>query len=76
MDGLGGAGGSGTRGAPEGSPEAAKGFESSRGYRLGRPGEEPERRPGCLRTVVSLVLVLVALLVLFIVLGGVLHLFG
>ncbi len=69
-----GGGGEG-RVLPEGSPEAARGFESSRGYDTGPP-EDGGRRPGCLRTAIILVGMLVVLITLLWLAGAILHVFG
>ncbi len=71
-----GAGGNGGRVIPDASPEAARGFESSRGYGNGPRDDDPRPRPGCLRTVLLVLAVLAGLVVLFWLAGAMLHLFG
>jgi hypothetical protein len=65
-------GGTGT----ESSPEAVRGVDALHDRETGPPPRDPEPRPGCLRTVLSFLAVLIAAAVLLYLLGlatGIVH---
>ena len=64
-------GGGGVSAAP-GTPEAAAGADALRDRGSGPPDDGPKRRPGCMRAVVALIVVLILLAVLITVVGWIL----
>lgn len=68
-----GGGGVGTQGA---SPEAGRGADAQRDWEKGPRDDDPPPRPGCLRSAVTLAVVLAVLVVLLVLAGALAHLFG
>jgi hypothetical protein len=52
-----------------GSPEAAQGADALRDRGGGPPDDDPTPRPGCMRTALSIILVLVGLVLLWYLFG-------
>lgn len=61
-------------GTPGASPESARAKDANRDRGKGPPEEDPTPRPGCLQTVMAILLVLVGLAVLVYLIGVVIGL--